>query len=146
MWCVCVLMADEPFLSSLSAGDALRYKAFISSTIQPKDIAGLLQDALPPAHLLDARIHERLMLALSTAAKVFVIDLAEAALELHAADSGCAGLPLAPGHLQEAWRRKLLRGEILGSSEDLQASAESVREAAAVGGVATSSSSSAAGK
>jgi hypothetical protein len=125
-------MADEAFLTSLSPADALRYKAFISSSFSQREVSALLGDALPPAHLFaDARAHERLLLALCTAAKVFTVELAEAAMELRAADAGAAGAPLAPGHLQEAWRRRMLRGEVVGCGGEGAPSAGAVREAVA---------------
>ena len=136
-------MADEAFLNSLSPADALRYKAFISSGFNPRDIGVLLSDTLPPSGLLDAKCHERLLLALAAAARVFVLDTLECAMELRGGDTGAAALPLAPGHLQEAWRRRLLQGEVLGVGEALQPSAEAVRGAAARGGVAAGPAGSA---
>jgi hypothetical protein len=136
-------MASEAFLNSLSPAAALRFKAFLCSSLTPAHVSALLGDALPPASALDARAHERLLLALAAAAKVYVMDLGEAAVALRAGE-GAGGAaegaaegaevpppPLAPGHLQEAWRRAMLRGEVLGCGEAQQASAEAtVREVA----------------
>jgi hypothetical protein len=118
-------MASEAYLNSLSPADALRMKAFLSAALAPAHVSALLPpEALPPAALLDARAHERLLLALAAAAKVFVVELAEAAVALRAGDAAAAGAaPLAPGHLQEAWRRALLRGELLGCGEGAAAAA-----------------------
>lgn len=125
-------MASEAYLNSLTPAAALRFKAFLASSLAPAHVSALLAEALPPPQLLDARAHERLLLALAAAAKVFVVELAEAAAELRAGDAAGAGAaPLAPGHLQEAWRRALLRGQLLGCAE-AQPSAEAiVREVAA---------------
>jgi hypothetical protein len=139
-------MASEAFLNSLSPAAALRFKAFLCSSLTPAHVSALLGDALPPASALDARAHERLLLALAAAAKVYVMDLGEAAVALRAGEgaggaaagaaegaeaAAAAAPPLAPGHLQEAWRRAMLRGEVLGCGEAQQASAEAtVREVA----------------
>ena len=144
-------MADEAFLSGLSAGDAVRYKAFISASLAPGDVQALLGDALPPAQALDARASERLLLALGAAAKVFAMDLAEEAM--HSAVAGGAGTPLSPGLLQEAYRRRLLRGEVLGCGEMQQATVKAAMEAlgraegagSSSGSSSSSSSSSAVG-
>jgi hypothetical protein len=146
-------MADEAFLSGLSAGDAVRYKAFISASLAPGDVQALLGDALPPAQALDARASERLLLALGAAAKVFAMDLAEEAMGLHSAVAGGAGTPLSPGLLQEAYRRRLLRGEVLGCGEMQQATVKAAMEAlgraegagSSSGSSSSSSSSSAVG-
>ena len=127
-------MASEAYLNSLSPAAALRFKAFLCSSLALAHVSALLGDALPPAAALDARAHERLLLALAAAAKVFVMELGEAAAALRAGEGAADGAPLAPGHLQEAWRRAMLRGEVLGCGEAQQASAEAtVREAAAAG-------------
>jgi hypothetical protein len=121
-------MDYSAFLASLSGDAAVRYRALLESSFSPDAIAALLAGALPPAGLLDPASRERLLLALATSARVFAIDVAEAAVALRAraadADDGAgAGAPpstagaasVAPGFVAEAWRRRAHEGRVLGA-------------------------------
>lgn len=118
---------DYPtFLASLSGDAAIRYRALLETSLSPDAIESLLAGALPSSGLLDPAARERLLLALATSARVFAIDVAEAAVALRAraaedgagaADSAgaAAAASIAPGLVTEAWRRRAHEGRVLGA-------------------------------
>ena len=130
-------MDSLTFLDSLTPEEAQRYKAFLTTSLPPQDLDNLLGELLPPSTHMDATARDRLLLALATAAKVFVVDVIESAMAVREGEVGSgggggggSGGPLSPGHVSEAWRRMMLEGKVLGVGKSLE-NAKQVREEAA---------------
>ena len=103
------MSGDAAFLDSLSGDDAVRYRVFLDSSFSPEVMESLLAGALPPAALHDAGARRELLLALASSARVFAVEVSEAAVALRAADGGLGGA-VKPGHVAEAWRLRVLAG------------------------------------
>lgn len=137
---------SEAFLASLSPEDAVRYKVFLSSSLSPELIEQMVGDLLPPPSILDASTRERILLALSTSAHAFAVDLVERASSLRREEaasgvegglgaglwdaSEAASAPLRSGHVAEAYRRLALEGRVLGVGSNVPRLADALRDAA----------------
>jgi hypothetical protein len=125
------------FLDSLSEEEAVRYRVFLDASFSPEVIESMIAGALPSN--LDAGARERLLLALSASARVFALDVSEAAVDLRAhADAAAAqqggdaavSTAVSAGHVAEAWRRRVLMGRDLPRVPS-EAASRVIREAAA---------------
>jgi hypothetical protein len=129
--------ADIAFLDSLSEEESVRYRVFLDATFSPEVIESMIADALPSN--LDAGARERLLLALSASARVFALDVSEAAVDLRAnavaaaapqAGDAAGSTAVSAGHIAEAWRRRVLMGRDLPRAPS-EAASRVIREAAA---------------
>ena len=108
-------------LGPLNSEKSLRYKAFLTASIPPLEVEKLVGEHLPPASLMDGSSRDRVLLSLATAAKVFAVDVLESAMELRErGDGGGVSKPLSPGQLNEAWRRMMLEGRVLGVGKSVE--------------------------
>jgi len=111
-------------LSRLTPAQQLRLRAFQSAFVPPEAVAALVDAQLPPQLLEDER--DRFLAALAASAKCFAVALCEEAVAVRRAlqppdeaardAASGAGAALRPGHLQEAYRRLALRGQVLGAA------------------------------
>lgn len=128
---------DPTEIAQLTEVEALRYKAILGP-LSSDALRDMVQPMLPP--MLSSEATDKLAVALSAAAKCFAVEVAQEARALQEAHAAAAGMDVAnasilPAHMNEAYRRMLLRGRILGAETLSLASAQRGVHAVAVAAV-----------